>query len=67
MDKQIFDVEIWGNYTIQIEAASYDEAKRLGLVAYRKHTGSTESLDFFTVDQVVTKVTPSKKVSMQYV
>lgn len=67
MNKQIFDVEIWGNYTIQIEAASYDEAKRLGLVAYRKHIGSIESLDFFAVDQVVTKVTPSKKVSMQYV
>lgn len=67
MDKQIFDVEIWGNYIIQVEAASYDEAKLLGLVAYRKHTGSVESLDFFTVDQVVTKVIPSKKVSMQYV
>ena len=67
MDKQIFDVEICGNYIIQVEAASYDEAKRLGLVAYRKHTGSAESLDFFTADQVVTKVIPSKKVSMQYV
>ena len=67
MDKQIFDVEIWGNYIIQVEATSYDEAKRLGLVAYRKHTGSVESLDFFTVDQIVTKVIPSKKVSMQYV
>ena len=67
MDKQILDVEMWGNYIIQVEAASYDEAKRLGLVAYRKHTGSVESLDFFTVDLVVTKVIPSKKVSMQYV
>lgn len=67
MDKMIFDVELWGNHTIQVEASTYDEAKRLGLVAYRKHSGSTESLDFFTADQVVTKITPSKKESMQYV
>ena len=67
MDKQIFDVEIWGNYTIQVEAASYDEAKRMGLALYRKQYGSVNSLDFWPVDKVVTKITPSKKECMQYV
>mgnify|MGYP003341622619 CR=1 FL=1 len=67
MDKQIFDVEIWGNYTIQVEASSYDEARRLGLVAYRKHIGSVEGLDFFTIDEVITKVSPSSKRTISYV
>lgn len=67
MNKQIYDVELWGKDVIQVEASSYDEAKKLGLVAYRKHFGSVNNLDFFTANDVVTKITPSQKVSMQYV
>lgn len=65
--KTIYDVELWGNDIIQVEAENIDEAKRLGLASYRKHIGSVNNLDFFSIDQVVTNVMPSRKVSMQYV
>lgn len=63
----IFDVEMFGHYTIQVEAKDATEASKLGLVAYRKNSGSVENLDNLTVNQVVTGVKISDKKGLQYV
>lgn len=67
MDKTTFDVKLHGNGLVQVEAETVDEAKKLGLVAYRKISGLNECLDFHSADEIVVSVTPSKKESMQYV
>ena len=65
MDKTIYDIEIRGHYVFQVAAGNAEEAKKLGLAAYRKNTGFVNDVDFVDVDNVITSVNMSSKKAIQ--